>query len=155
MGVAKGRPTMNAHKKQQVGRPRSVEWSEAQNAAMCAAMDVNGDGRVSKGDFVAYCCKLFPEEETHFTALCDHFTEVGLEAERLRENASKRTANAARHARHAKPENLPKYGLATKLYHMQRSRDEEEEMKRVARSQLEDRKQRSEADYRSRGRLVR
>lgn len=151
--TAKGRSTtasMMSHKL----RPPSLTWTEAQNAAMCAAMDVNGDGKVSKGDFVAYCCELFPEDEVQFIALCDHFTEIGIEAERCREMLSKRSANAARHAR-TNPDNLPKYGLATKLYHMQRNRDQEEEMKRMVRSQLEDRKQRSEADYRSRGRLVR
>ena len=133
----------------------ALEWTHAQNVAMMGAMDLNGDGKVSKSEFVFYCSQLLPQDEYQFMALCDNFTEIGMEAEKSRETASKRAENNARHARHAKPESLAKYGVATKLYNMQQSRDQEQEMRRGVRNQLEERKQRSEADYRSRGRLVR
>jgi len=153
--AVKPRPGVSSRKRRTVvsGVP---EWSEAHNVRLVQVMDTSGDGRVSEAEFCFFCNKMLPQDETHFMLLLDHFLEVAREVLKAQEVQAKRAeTDSEAGGGGLKQKELPKYGIATKLHDRHQNFRREKKMKHTLQGELEHRKQRTEDDYRSRGRMLR
>merc|ERR1711871_1352019 len=136
---------------------RVKPWSEAQNAALVRAMDSSGDGRICAAEFVQFCNQHFPRDNTQFLLLCDHFREAAQERTQKSIGRSKKSAvvqsGSVMGTTHS--EYLPKYGIATKLFHIHHKAYQEKATQHAVKEKARQQRQVVDEKLRSHGRLRR